>query len=230
MTTPDQPSLDYRLSSMDSGSQFIVNIKTAIVTALRNTLDNKDYPDSKIRGIQIHMEYPVKEADYPGIWVEFILTKLTAASIGGQYYLKDDVLTQQWLFEGTIRLTILALSNYERDVYASQLLQMLAFGPMNPISGIFHEYLKSADSKIGIAINSDTLSIGGQQTAFGTPWDDEQIYYQDTYSMQCIGEMDSNFHVTAELLRRIHLTGVLTDDPTGQTKIEEEFGWSDQWS
>src|SRR5664279_4797372 len=89
-----------------AGSNFIVDLKTAIIKALRATFDNIDYPDREIEGIKIQMEYPLTQLEYPCIWVQFSLTKLQNAGIG--HLVKEDydngILTHEWMFNGTVRL------------------------------------------------------------------------------------------------------------------------------
>lgn len=216
-------SIDPRLSSVDSNNQFIVNIKTAVVTALRNTLDDKDYPDQKIQGIKVSMEYPVQPVEYPCVWVNFRLTKLQAYSVGGQYDIIDGKLVQSWAFEGVVNLTVLALSSFERDVYSSQLLQLFAFGPMNPMAAQFEEIMHESD--VPMQINRDTLSIGGSSENVGVPWDENIIAYSDSYGFQIIGDMKSSWNVTPAFLRKISITGEMEGDPSGEHDFEYENSW-----
>lgn len=216
---------DVRLSSVEQDKQFIVNIKTAIVRALRATLDDRDYPDRKIQGIKVSMEFPMEENLYPHIWVEFSFDSYQSAG-HGHTILEDGTVKQSFIFQGDIRFNIMALTSYERDIYASQLLQLLAFSSLHPATLKFDEMV-NADQKIRLAFQKDIIRPEGQTTNIGTHWSDTDVVYSDTYSIKVIGEMFSVFTTVPEVLREIDISGLTkVGDTVSEIHIVNNGGWT----
>jgi hypothetical protein len=205
-------TVDPRLSSLDQSKLFIVNLKRAIIGGLRATLDDKDYPDQKIGGIKVGMEFPMEETLYPHIWVDVFFSKFQNAGIG-HYIVDDGIVKGQWYFEGGVRFTIMALTSYERDTFASQLIQLFAFGNMNPITQKFYNISRMQD--IYFEFNHDSFQPEGAQLQPGTPWDNSKNVYTDTYSMNMIGQIDSNFETQPGYLSGIEITATGIS-PSGQ--------------
>jgi hypothetical protein len=182
-------------------SNFIVDIKTAIIRALRASFDDLNYPDDEIQGINISMDYPMEENSYPHLWVQLSFTKLQNAGIGHVIWDKHQ-LKREWYFEATVRLNIVALSSKSRDIYSSQLIQMLAFGDLNPVAFKFDEALKS-NPNIHLTLNRDSVVLAGQQTTIGTPWSDDIPAYEDGFSLNLIGQVESTFTSTPAILKKI---------------------------
>jgi hypothetical protein len=208
---------------MSVNSNFIVDIKTAIVRALKAAFDDVDYPDEEIRGINISIEYPMKEMDYPHLWVNFSIDKLQDAGLG-HFFLEEGIIKREFMFWGTIRFNIVTLSSKERDIYASQLVQMLAFRNLNPIAAQFDEYLDSYPN-LHMTIDRDTLLVQGQSVTLGTPWDEKEIAYEDGYAIKVMGQVESHFTVTPEILSKIIIesTGIVGEQrlPTVATDAFE---------
>lgn len=186
---------------MTNPSNFIVDIKTAIIRALRSAFEDLSYPDDEIQGINISMDYPMEENEYPHLWVQLSFTKLQNAGIGHVIWEKNQ-LKREWYFEAILRLNIIALSSKSRDIYASQLIQMLAFGDLNPVSYKFDEALRD-NATIHLTINRDSVELAGQQTTIGTPWSDDIPTYEDGFSLNLIGQVESTFTTTPEILKKI---------------------------
>ena len=197
---------------MTMQSNFLVDIKTAVIKALRSAFDDIYYPDDELKGIQISMEYPATQNAYPGLWVNFQLRDMRAAGIG-HIFVDEGVVKHEFIFEGDITLSIVALSSKERDTYASQLIQMLAFRDLNPVAAKFDEFIQNYPN-IHMTINRDTIEIQGQQTTFGSPWDQNAIVYEDGFAFKVIGQIESTFTSTPEVLKKIVIDaeGVETGD------------------
>ncbi len=199
---------------MKMNSNFLVDIKTAVIHALRAAFDDIYYPDPEIQGIKISMEYPATQNAYPGLWVNFQLKSLQQAGIG-HVFVDKGVIKHEFMFEGDVTFSVVALSSKERDTYASQLIQMLAFRDLNPVAAKFDEFLQNYP-KIHMTINRDNIQIQGQQATFGTPWDPNTVVYEDGYSFGVIGQIESTFTSTPEVLKKIEIeaTGLETGDTT----------------
>jgi len=198
---------------------FIVDIKTAIIRALRASFDDLSYPDDEIQGVNISMDYPMEENEYPHLWVQLSITKLQNAGIGHVIWDKHQ-LKREWYFEATLRLNIIALSSKSRDIYASQLIQMLAFSDLNPIAYKFDQTLQENPS-IHLTINRDSLVLAGQQTTIGTPWSDDIPTYEDGFSLNMIGQVESTFTTTPEILKKIT---VVTEGFAGDNSMGVQTG------
>jgi hypothetical protein len=193
------------------GSNIIVDIKKAIVGAFRAALGDIEYPDAEAKGISISMDYPLEENSYPHLWVNFSFTKLQEAGIGHRIW-SGSTIKREWQFEGIVTLNVHALSSKSRDILSSQLLQMLAFRDLNPVAAQFDTYLNSKPN-IHLTINRDSLQIKGQSTTFGTPWSDSQLSYEDGYAFILIGQIESTYTTTPEILKKITIIG---DNLTGE--------------
>lgn len=187
----------------------IESVKTAIIFALRESLLGTTVEDESSLVRSIDLEYPVKKEHYPGIWVGFSFTKLVPSGIAHELMHKntDDPEwtnwepVREWMFEGRISLTIVALSSLQRDRISDAFVAMFSFS--RPPAGVITN--ESRDTKqyrqlltalqenpyISMSINSDQLIIGGQNTNYGAPWDKEQqttYVYEDLYSFDVLGQ------------------------------------------
>lgn len=181
---------------------MIEGVKKAIIRALREGID-EDLPDTDplYRVIDnIDMEYPVKEEKYPGIWVQFSYRDLKPQSINRDpFYTEEDQTYRLWSFSGTVTMTLVGLTSLERDRMSDSLIRMFAFNELHSSNNDFWKSLKSQDL-LRLSINRDQLRPGGQTTNIGTPWDSDQLVYEDSYSFELQGEFASDI-VTADLVR-----------------------------
>jgi len=186
-------------------------VKKAVVSALRAGL-TEDYPEpdrKTVQGISAHieMEYPSAVELYPGIWVQFSFSEIRKAGItpiflntetmpDGQEFNKQYMMGS---FKGRVTLSIVALSNLQRDKIAGALINLYLFGRINPIANNFFEMLDSNDY-VSLSVEQDTLSPGGQSVNIGAPWDHDVVVYEDAYSFNMIGQFASRFE-TGELVK-----------------------------
>jgi len=198
-------SIDPKLPQSAIDSDFIIQLKTTIIKAVRGTIQDRNYPEKKIQGVKVSMEYPLTEEQYPHIWVEFSFTKFQQAGIG--HFLVDDDgdMQGEWMFEGAARFTIMSLSSFERDAYSSQFLNMFAFSKYHPTAQKFDQILEAGDS-YSLAVDRDTLTPGGQTTSIGVPWNQETLAYQDVYSIRMLGHVQSSFKLPTDRLAGVEVT------------------------
>ena len=195
-------SIDPKLPQSAIDADFIVQLKTTIVSALRGAIQDRNYPEKKIQGVNISIEYPMTIEKYPHIWVEFSFTKFQQAGIG--HFLQDEGgdIQGEWMFDGAARFTIMALSSLERDVYSSQFLHLFAFSKFHPVAKKFDDILMAGDA-YSLSVDRDTLTPGGQTASVGVPWSPETIAYQDVYSIRMMGHTQSTFKMETLSLREI---------------------------
>ncbi len=110
---------------------------------------------------------------------------------------------REFQFKGTVTLTIMALTNLERDRIADRVVSMLMFAriPEHVITMAsedtkqFRTLIASlaANPYIAMTLDHDTLSPGGQGMTPGVPWDPELPGYEDTYSFSILGQSNIVF-------------------------------------
>ena len=218
MTTPEPPSIfmsDYPAGDPAAHTNAIVPgssgglieaVKRAVVTSVRSALGKSSIANAG--QIYVDLEYPTKQEQYPGIWVQFSVTKLTRAGIGQEEWVQDDAgmwsPVRQWTFVGRITLSVVATTSKDRDRLADQILVMLAFSrPSDP--GILyrtdanvqqHRQLWDAlleNPYVSMTLGSDIITPGGQLADPGPPWQPDTVLYEDSFSVDLLGQFSLRF-------------------------------------
>lgn len=173
-------------------------VKRGVITAFRSAI-NKSSIVSESDRVHVDMEYPNDKANYPAIWVQFSLSKLVTSGIGMlQRDPESGDLMQQMRYEGRVTLTLVALTSLERDRLADEMVSILSFSRI-PSTNLFTEngFVESYSTLyeefdrnpfLSMSINSDMPRPGGQSVTVGTPWDPDQLAYEDSYSFEVVGE------------------------------------------
>jgi len=200
----------------------ITPVKKLIIRALRATFTDM-YPNDKLSGLNIDMEYPYKEEEYPGIWVRFSLSKIQASGLSPDIYTNDEIY-RVWHFEGTVSFVVIALSSKERDLISDGVIEAYAFAAVMPTASSFYTTIQSSDL-VNITLQSDILSSGGQTETVGTPWDDDKIAYEDRYSFEVIGQVRSRVQpgVVFTNLSEVQVGSTLTNvDGAPNNTVEDD--------
>ena len=210
---------------------LIEAVKRSVVIALREALQGMDLRlDGK--KLYIDLEYPMEEAQYPGIWVQFSPTKLNRAGISHELPIKEGdnwCLIQEWEFTGRITLSLAAIKSLDRDRLADLVIANLAFARSpdliltKPQEDI--KQYKSLIAALGenpyvsITLNTDQIYPGGQDVNPGAPWagGDNVLVYTDSYSFDALGHFNIKFtHEGTYTLARLDVTGeMLPQDQWG---------------
>src|SRR6478736_3441988 len=138
---------------------IITPVKKLIIRALRATFTAM-YPDDKLSELNIDLEYPYKQEQYPGIWVRFSPSKLQASGLSPNIYTEDEIYGV-WHFEGTISLIVIALSSKERDLIADGIIEAYAFASLMPSASPLYTTITSSNL-INMTLQSDIITPGGQ--------------------------------------------------------------------
>ncbi len=179
-------------SSTGRTPRFIESVKRAVVLGLREVFDS-EHPDPEVRGIRIDMEYPQTKAEYPAIWVQFSLRRLGASGLGNPIFVDDqDRPYSLWSFDGTVSLTVVALTSRERDRISDAIIQTFAFGQMTGPTSEFLEHVRE-DPNVSFMVNQDELTGLGQSVTAGVPWNEDLYGYEDGYSFDITGQFRSAF-------------------------------------
>lgn len=192
------PETDPNMVVPGSPGGVIEAVKRGVITAFRSALTDTSISNESDQ-IHVDLEYPLEEASYPGIWVQFSLSDLTTSGMGMlQRDPESGALMQQFRYEGRVTLTLVALTSIERDRLADRVISMLAFsrvpspnlftenGFQESYSSLYAEF--DANPYLSITINSDKPRPGGQSVTVGVPWDQGQLAYEDAYSFEVVGE------------------------------------------
>lgn len=206
---PDDPNPAYIVNEVLPKSEggIIEAVKRAVVIALRDAIQGMEL---RLEGkkLYIDLEYPMEEAQYPGIWVQFSPTQLTRAGIGHELPVRDGdnwALIQEWMFTGRITLSLAAMKSLDRDRLADLVISNLAFArPPDLVLTKPDEDTKQYRSLIttlgnnpyvSISLNTDTIIPGGQDVNPGAPWagGDNVLVYTDSYSVDAMGHFNVKF-------------------------------------
>ena len=205
----------------------IEGVKIAVMVALKEALSGTTLgADMSGDDVAVEMEYPMVKEYYPGIWVQFSFTEFLNAGIGHELPFKETdadgnttwAVLKEFQFKGTVTMTIMALTNLERDRIADRVTTMMMFARM-PESVLtnaaedtrqFRTLIKSLAENpyIAMTIDHDTLQPGGQAMTPGVPWNPELPGYEDSYSFSILGQSNIVFrHDGTFTLRAIDVAG-----------------------
>lgn len=96
-------------------------------------------------------------------------------------------------FEGTVMLTILALTSEERDRLWDGLANLFLAGRLHPASADFYATLENHDLVAMTIIEGDVNPVG-TSTNPGTPWGTEELTYEASISVPVIGQFRVDSH------------------------------------
>ncbi len=213
---------------------YLAPLTGLFVTALKETL-GPTYPVEGLRDLYVSVEYPIEQAHFPAIWVDYDDTDavkragvdhteimLVPTDIVGD---NEEVLVTRWKFEGYVTLTVAALSSLERDSLYDEIVGMLAFGIQDPDRGVFRSSIETNDF-IAVNANWDTVQPRGSVAAPGTPWGTDEIVYERTINIDVMGEFVPDPRQASELLRlsEIIVKGYNLDSPQEAAALAEATG------
>jgi len=236
---PDTPNPAHVVNDVLPKSEggIIEAVKRAVVTALRDAIQSMEL---RLEGksLYIDLEYPMEEAQYPGIWVQFSPTQLTRAGISHEIPVREEdgswSLIQEWMFTGRITLSLAAMKSLDRDRLSDLVISNLAFArPPDLILTKPEEDTKryrslistlGSNPYVSISLNTDTIIPGGQDVNPGAPWagGDNVLVYTDSYSVDAMGNFNVKFnHDGTYTLSRL--------DVTNEMMPEDEWSFADPY-
>lgn len=175
---------------------YFALVKTTLVEAVKRVFD-ADYPEADFRDVHVSMEYPDALAHYPGVWVDFQpgMDGLQAAGIGHVEWSGegDDGSRRQftrWRFGGSAQFTCVAMTSLERDRLVDEFIKIIAFGHEQPQRSDFRAYVEGGEF-VALSLNWDRIGLTGKSDLPGTPWGTDDVIYEQTISLGCVGEFAS---------------------------------------
>jgi hypothetical protein len=202
---------------------FLTHLKTVLVEAMKRTFD-ADFPEPDFRNLRVGIEFPFDQQDYPGIWVDFTPTsELAVAGIAHvEHAVGEGGVVRpytRWRYGGMASYTMVALTSFERDRLFDEVVKVMAFGHEETPTSEFRAYIESNEF-IGVNFDFDQVTVSGFAATPGTPWGTEDIIYEATIQMECLGEFVSD-GATGTL---IPLTAIITTPYDDRTPDPEPIG------
>jgi hypothetical protein len=193
-----------------SGPGPIVAVKTGVTEAFQAALQGSSLGVSD-QAAYVGMEYPMEPLQYPGVWVRFAVSKLNRMGIGHEVTVQTSegppptwAFVQEWEFEGTVTLTVLATKSLDRDRLVDSIIGTLAFARppdqvlMMPEANTLYEKslitVLDENPYVALTLQLDTLIPGGPEETPGTPWSDDLMTYQDSWSFNVVGNFNLQFN------------------------------------
>lgn len=185
----------------------IESLKRAVMQALRSAMTGTTMTLNSSE-IKVSMQYPMTPALDPGIWIQFDYTDLSRAGIDHEAYRKMPdgkwVTIQEWIYFGRVTMTVVAYTSLERDRISDALIDEIAFARTPELvmtdpdenTNQFRSLITTLNRNphVSLSINTDSLNPGSQSMSVGTPWDDFQQIYEDTYSFELVGQFNVAFN------------------------------------
>jgi len=158
---------------------------------MRTTFD-VHYPEGDWQNLNITPEFPMKPQDYPAIWVDFSDTEpLERAGIDHHEIILDDQQNARaitrYRFGGEFSFTVAALSSLEMARLYDQLVRVLSFTGVGDTPADEFKSAVEANDLIDILFSWDVLSPSPGDTNPGTPWGSNEVIYEKTLTIPCIG-------------------------------------------
>lgn len=192
-------------------SGYLRLIKTTAVEAIRQSFQARypePDPDGGGRGVFVSVEYPVDEASYPAVWVDYEGSELRTVGIA---YTETDASGNayaRWRFAGHVTFTVVALSSNERDMIYDQLIAMTAFAAQSQFPSGFRKAVQDAPL-IASVWSFDSVEDRPPSAAPGTPWGTMDVVYERGFALQVVGEFASDPN-TAQLVSLAEIQVVMT--------------------
>ena len=173
---------------------FMRTIKTTAVQAIEQSFEIS-YPAPDAGGGAkppfVSIEYPVEEAQYPAVWVDYEGAELRTVGIAYTETDASGAAYARWRFAGHVAFTIVALSSNERDLVYDQLLGVTAFAAQSEFPSTFRQVVEAAPL-VASVWSFDSVEDRPPSAAPGTPWGTMEVIYERGFALQVIGEFVSN--------------------------------------
>ena len=193
-------------------------LKTALVDALQEAF--QAYPVPDIEGINVGIEYPVREEQFPCVWVNFAPTsEVQMIGINNREhlgFLPPPPIDPQATFagysrgfvEGQVSFTIGALSSLERDRIYDQVIRVGMLGEDADGTSVFRQQIEESPYA-NIGMRFDMWQTSGDNAAPGTPWGTDEMLYEITVATQ----LHCEFYVAPKTGQLVLLSEINVEQP-----------------
>jgi len=193
-------------------SGYLRTIKTTAVQAIQQSFQARypePDPDGGTKELFVSIEYPVEEAQYPAVWVDYEGSELRTVGIA---YTEQDAsgnVYARWRFAGHVVFTVVALSSNERDMIYDQMIALTAYAAQSDWPSQFRQVVEGAPL-VAAVWSFDTVEDRQPAAAPGTPWGTMDLIYERGFALQVIGEFVSDPN-TYELVNLSEIQVVATE-------------------
>jgi hypothetical protein len=179
---------------------YLRTIKTTAVNAVEQSFQSRYPPPDADGGTSrqpfVSIEYPVEQASYPAIWVDYEGSELRTVGIAYTQQDPQGNAYARWRFAGHVVFTIVAMSSNERDMIYDQLISVTAFAAQSSFPSTFRKVTEDAPLVASVWA-FDTVEDRPSAAAPGTPWGTMEVIYERGFAVQVIGEFVSDPYTQA---------------------------------
>jgi hypothetical protein len=179
-------------------TSYQLGIRREVINALRETFNT--YPDTQFftpefkSRVFIGTEFPIKETQYPSIYVTYSEGIVKNAGIGNfEMQTMEDLTVQKvlhWRFEGAVNFNIFAKTSMDREMLSAGVLNILAFGKEIPEFKIFWDEIYDADWVVMQMIGDNPRPTGDSTEI--APWSQTETVYTRGYQVAVMGDFYTN--------------------------------------
>jgi hypothetical protein len=169
---------------------YIRTIKSAAISALKQCFEIT-YPEPDASGAQqpayIAMDFPVRKAHYPGIWIDY---DEALCQIAGIAHTENDAsgnVFTRWRFQGHIVIDVVALSSNERDMIVDEIVALTAFAAQSDAPSAFRNAITS-NTLVNTTWSFEKIEGRGSSAGPGTPWNTDEWIYERGFALQVTGD------------------------------------------
>ena len=169
-----------------------------VTNALRKTFDS-DYPDDMFKVVYTGPNFQMEQQSYPAIYVAYQESSIKNIGLGHRVAAVDtqgfDRLLRQSIAEGSIQLTVMALTPLERDVMLDNLMDAIMFGKDSPTKNAFWNEIFDEDF-IWLNLNTENL-MPGSVSPVQAPWGQEDaMLHTGSYMLTSTCEFYSDYETS----------------------------------
>ncbi len=189
---------------------YKTTINRTLVRGLRDVFTNT-YPDADFQSLNIVVDYPLTEIEYPAIVCKYREGQIPNAGVGhAEWFPAPDGSLRKWKhrrFEGQIEFAVCTLSPLDRDVLSDALVEVLSFGDLDELqNNFFIRVYGEIGVEVGtlgllhqISLNTDQINPTGESSSIA-PWQPEDVLvYTNGYTIDCHGGFYNTLRTTPPL-------------------------------
>lgn len=172
---------------------YLSDVVTIWKEALENVTGN-NATSNVMSELSVHTNYPLSEAMYPCIWVNYSPQgSLTNAGIGHTELVTDNGSTfreaYRYVFGGVVELTFAAMTSLQRFGVMDEFSRQLAISASRANQeNKLRSYVEDNDL-VGMAVKWESFDISGVSETVGTPWGTDDVIYEGTIGIDIQGEV-----------------------------------------
>jgi hypothetical protein len=138
----------------------------------------------------ILVQFRPSKIQWSGINPDIFAVSSSGTVISGTTYSGYNV-TRNGYFEGSIDLQIMAMHSEERDRLYDSLANLILMGQGSVASSAFNNSILN-NNLVGITMLLDSFTPVGDSITAGTPWSPEELTYEASIRVKCIGDFYEN--------------------------------------